>query len=98
MYHHNTIFRLKPGITLERIRRAREELSRLVETLPGVVTFTVTDNLAEHSQGYTLAVFSVFENLGACKICQRHPDYQRVWDELLRPVVEDWIVAEGQGE
>ena len=95
MYNHTTLFRLKSGVTLDRVRTAKQELSLLVETLPGVVHFMVTDNLAEKSQGYTLALFSTFENLQAYQICQRHPEYQRVWKELLEPVVEDRIVAEG---
>lgn len=95
LYHHTTLFRLKPGVTLDRVRTAREALSRLVETLPGVVDFTVTDNLAELSQGFTLALFSLFENERAYLVCKRHPEYQRVWNELLAPVIEDRIVAEG---
>lgn len=98
MYHHNTLFRLKPGITLDRIRAAREELGRLVETLPGVVHFTVTDNLSDLNQGFTLALFSLFETEQACRIFHRHPDYQRIWNDLLAPVVEDRIIAEGHGE
>ena len=98
MYNHVILFRLKPGVTLDRVRSAREELSRLVETLPGVVEFAVTDNLAEQSKGFTLALFSVFENEQASQICRRHPEYIRVWNELLEPVVEDCIVAEGKSE
>ena len=95
MYNHTTLFRLKPGITLDRVRTAKQELSLLVETLPGVVHFMVTDNLADMGQGYTLALFSTFESLQAYQICQRHPEYIRVWKERLEPVVEDRIVAEG---
>ena len=95
MYNHTTLFRLKSGITLDKVRRAKQELSLLIETLPGVVHFMVTDNLADKSRGYTLALFSTFESLQAYQICQRHPEYQRVWTELLEPVVEDRIVAEG---
>ncbi len=61
-FHHVVIFRLLPGITLDRVREAREALSSLIETLPGVLHFTVTDNLSEHNQGFTMALFAVFEN------------------------------------
>ena len=89
---------MKPGVTLDRVRAAREALSRLVETLPGVVHFSVIDNLADLNQGFTLVLFSIFENKQACAICHRHPEYERVWVELLEPVVEDRIVAEGEGD
>ena len=95
VYHHSTLFRLKPGITLDKVRAARDALSLLVETLPGVQHFAVVDNLAEMNQGFTLALFSVFEDPKACQIFQRHPEYQRVWEELLQPVVEERIIAEG---
>jgi heme-degrading monooxygenase HmoA len=98
LYHHITLFRLKPGVTLDRVRAARENLSRLVETLPGVVQFTVTDNVAELNQGFTMVLFSMFESEQAHKICHRHPEYRRVWSELLEPVIEDQIVAEGLSE
>ena len=98
MYYHNTLFRLKPGITLDRIRKAREQLSLLVETLPGVLHFDVTDNLAKLNRGFTMTLFSVFESEEACRIFQRHPSYIEVWDQLLEPVIEDRIIAEGQGE
>ena len=95
MYNHTSLFRLKQGVTLDKVRAAKEELSQLVETLPGVVHFMVTDNLAENGRGYTLALFSTFESDQAFRICQRHPEYQRVWKDLLEPVIDDRIVAEG---
>lgn len=96
MYHHTTLFRLRPGITLDRVRSARDQLQQLVETLPGVLHFAVVDNVAELGQGYTLALMAGFENREACRIFQRHQEYARVWRELLEPVVEDRVVAEGE--
>jgi heme-degrading monooxygenase HmoA len=90
------LFRLEPGVTLQRVRAAREALAALVETLPGVVEFAVTDNLAEENQGFTLALFSVFESRPAYEIFTRHPEYQRVWRELLGPIVAERVVAEGE--
>jgi hypothetical protein len=60
--------------------------------------FAVIDNLAKLNQGYTLALFSVFEDEQACRIFQRHPEHQRVWETLLESVVEARIVAEGEGK
>ena len=95
MYHHTALYRLKPGITLDRVRSAKDSLALLVETLPGVEHFAVVDNLADLNHGFTLVLFSTFENAQACQIFQRHPEYQRVWAELLSPVVEERIIAEG---
>lgn len=83
-------------MALNQVRAAREALSVLVETLPGVLHFVVTDNLAELNAGYTMALFSSFENRQAFEIFNRHPEFERVWHELLDPVVEESIVAEGQ--
>jgi heme-degrading monooxygenase HmoA len=87
MFHHVVLFRLRPGITLERVRRAREQLSRLAETLPGVLHFAVTHNVALENGGYTLALFSAFENERAYEIFTRHPDHVRVIADDLTPVV-----------
>lgn len=95
MFHCSILFRLKPGISLDRVRGARSALQALVETLPGVEQFTVTHNLAADSGGYNLALFSTFENRAACEIFLRHPEYQRVWAQELEPVVSDHLCAQG---
>ena len=96
MFHCVILFRLKPGIPLERVRGAREALQALVETMPGVAHLTVTHNLAEDRQGFNLALFSLFENQTACGIFLRHPEYQRVWEQELAPVVERHLMAQGE--
>lgn len=95
-FHHVVLFRLRAGIPLDQVRAAREALAELVETLPGVVEFTVTDNLSSSNQGFTMALFSTFENRQAYEIFSRHPEVQGVWDEQLEPVIESSLVAQGQ--
>ena len=56
---------------------------------------TATSTIGKIFFAGTLALFSVFEDQQACRIFQRHPEYQRVWETKLAPVVEDRIVAEG---
>jgi hypothetical protein len=97
-FHHVVLYRLRPGVTLDRVRAAREALAALVETLPGVVHFVVTDNLAVESGGYTLALISSFEGRAAYEIFARHGEVRRVEDELLAEVVEHRIVAQGVDE
>ncbi|MEY4828340.1 MAG: Stress responsive Barrel Domain [Planctomycetota bacterium] len=98
MFHCTILFRLKPGIPLDRVRGARQSLQALVETLPGVEHFSVTHNVAAESKGFNLALFSTFENQSACEIFLRHPEYQRVWHEDLLPVVAEHVTAQGQGD
>lgn len=95
MFHCVILYRLRAGIPLERVRDARMALQALVETLPGVEHFTVTHNLAEDSGGFNLALFSTFESRNACDIFLRHPEYVRVWEQELRQVVENRIIAQG---
>ena len=95
MFHCVILFRLKPGVPLDRVRGARESLQALVETMPGVAHLTVTHNLALDRQGFNLALFSLFETRNACDIFLRHPEYQRVWDEDLAPVIEAHVMAKG---
>ncbi len=95
-FHHVVLFRLREGVTLERVRAAREALAELVETLPGVLEFAVADNLSDRNGGYTLALFSSFEDRSAYEIFSRHPEYDRVWRELLEPVVAERLVAQGK--
>ncbi|MBK8979251.1 MAG: Dabb family protein [Planctomycetes bacterium] len=97
-FHHVVLFRLRAGVTLDRVRAARSALQDLVETLPGVLHFAVTDNLSDRNGGYTLALFSAFEDRRAFEIFQRHPEWQRVHDELLTPVVEHSVVAQGSAD
>lgn len=97
MFHCVILFRLRPGITLDRVRNARIALQQLVETLPGVEHFLVTHNLAPDTAGFNLALFSAFESKTACEIFLRHPEYQRVWRDELEPVVEKQIVGQGEG-
>ena len=96
MFHCVILFRLKPGIPLDRVRGARCALQELVETLPGVEQFTVTHNVAAEAGGYNLALFSAFESRTACEIFLRHPEYQRVWREELTPVVASHVAAHGE--
>lgn len=98
MFHNVILFRLKPGIPLDRVRGARSALQALVETMPGVEHFTVTHNVAAESGGYNLALFSAFENKTACEIFHRHPEYRRVWSEDLEPVVATHVTAQGEAD
>ncbi len=97
IFHHTMLMRLRTGVTLDRVRGAREALAALAETLPGVLHFAVTDNLSGQNRGFTLALFSVFDNRQAYEIFQRHPERRRVWHELLESVVEEFVVGEGEG-
>lgn len=97
MFHCTILFALKPGSALDRVRRARESLQRLIENLPGIDHLVVVHNLAADRQGYNLALFSAFESRTACEIFFRHPEYQRVWQEELSPLVERHITAQGEG-
>jgi heme-degrading monooxygenase HmoA len=98
MFHCVILFSLKPGIPLDRVRGARKALQALVETMPGVAHLTVTHNLATDRQGFNLALFSAFETRTACEIFLRHPEYQRVWEVELAPVVDRQLMAQGEGD
>lgn len=98
MFHHVVLFRLRSGITLERVRQAREQLGRLAETQPGVIHFTVTHNVAEEHGGFTLALFSAFENQRAYELFTRSPELLRVVNDELGPVIEGRVVAQGWDE
>ncbi|MGC6486070.1 MAG: Dabb family protein [Planctomycetota bacterium] len=95
MFHCTILFALKPGISLVRVRSAREALQALIETMPGVDHLTVAHNVADDRHGYNLALFSGFESKEACEIFLRHPEYRRVLDEELAPLVDSRVVAMG---
>lgn len=97
MFHCTILFALKPGIALDRVRAAREALQALIETMPGVDHLTVTHNVADDRQGYNLALFSGFESKDACDIFFRHPEYRRVMQEELGPLIEQKVIAQGDG-
>lgn len=97
MFHCTILFALKPGISLDRVRAARESLQELIETMPGVDHLAVTHNVAPDRNGFNLALFSAFESRTACDIFFRHPEYRRVWQEELGPLVERQMMAQGEG-
>ncbi|MEO0480150.1 MAG: Dabb family protein [Planctomycetota bacterium] len=94
-FHHVILIRLRQGVSLAEVRDARAELQALVETLPGVLHLTVSENLAEKNAGYTLALFSVFEDRAAFEIFRRHPEWIRVERDFLAPIQDASIHAEG---
>lgn len=98
MFHCTILFALKPGISLVKVRSAREALQALIETMPGVDHLTVTHNVADDRHGYNLALFSGFESREACEIFFRHPEYHRVMREELDPMTDQKLVAQGLGE
>ncbi len=98
MFHCVILFALKPGIALDRVRGARRALQALVETMPGVEHFTVTHNVAPDRAGFNLVLFSGFESQNACEIFLRHPEYIRVRDEELGPIVDQQLMAQGSDE
>lgn len=98
MFHCTILFALKPGISLVKVRAAREALQALIETMPGVDHLTVTHNIADDRQGFNLALFSGFESREACDIFFRHPEFVRVMREELDPVIEQKLVAQGVDE
>ena len=95
-FHYIVLYRLREGVTLDRLRDAKESLAALVETLPGVRHFAVTDNVAEANQGYRLALISQFEDRQAYEIFDRHPESRRVLADL-EEIVEDRVVVHGSG-
>ncbi len=95
MFHCVILFQLKPDIALDRVRAAREALQDLVETMPGVEHLTVTHNLAKDRAGFNLVLFSGFESKDACDIFLRHPEYVRVREEDLGPIIESHLMAQG---
>lgn len=98
MFHCTILFALKPGISLVRVRAAREALQELIETMPGVDHLTVAHNVSPDRQGYNLALFSGFESKEACDIFLRHPEYRRVLDEELGPLVDSSVAAMGSDD
>ena len=98
MFHCTILFSLKPGISLGRVRTAREALQSLIETMPGVDHLTVAHNVAAQSQGYNLALFSGFESKEACEIFLRHPEYLRVMTDELDPLIDQKLEAMGSDD
>lgn len=96
-FHYSALYRLREGVTLDRVRAARKSLAELVETLPGVLHLAVVDNLSADNRGFTLCLFAVFENRHAYDVCSRHPDWLMVRDEMLAPVVAERLLVEGEG-
>jgi hypothetical protein len=96
-FHYAALYRLREGVTLDRVRAARKALAELVETLPGVLHLAVVDNLSADNRGFTLCLFAVFENRHAFEVCSRHPEWLEVRDDMLAPVVAERLLVEGEG-
>ncbi len=95
MFHHVALYRLKSGVTLDRVRQARESLAALAEQMPGLLHFGVVENLVSEPRGYTLALVAVFESEKAFEIFRRHPVVEKALVRELAPVVEGSLTAQG---
>lgn len=94
-FHHIVVYRLRAGVTLDRVRSVRDDLAALVETLPGVRDFIVTDNVSPDAQGYKLALIATFDDRRAYEIFTRHPESKRILEALENEVTEDRLVIQG---
>lgn len=96
MFHHVERYRLKEGVPLAEVRAGFDALAALVETLPGVEYFSVTENTVDPHGGWSMVLFSAFSDRGACDIFLRHPESRSIWTERLDRVVADReVVARG---
>jgi hypothetical protein len=97
MFHHVERFRLREGVLLADVRVGFDALAALVETLPGVEHFAVTENLVEPHGGWAMVLFSAFTDRRAADIFLRHPELQHIWAEHLDHVVAAReVVARGE--
>ena len=98
MFHHVERFRLRQGVALADVRAGFTELAALVESLPGLEYFAVSENRAEPHCGWSMVLFAGFTDRSACEIFVRHPQLREIWQEHLDQVVaEREVVARGDG-
>lgn len=93
--HHVVIFWLKkPGDAED--RAALIEVSKTLKTIPGVVSVSVGLPVASErsvvDDSFDVAATIVFENEAAEKNYQTHPVHIKAKDEVLKSLVERFIV------
>lgn len=97
--HHLAIVWLKqPGN--DELRRQYIEASRGLVKLPGVLAYDVGTPAqiqrqrvnAALDESYDVAISAVYENQAALEAFLRHPDYVKIAQQVLRPLVDKYRV------
>ena len=96
--HHVVIVWLKQtGVTA--VRQQYIEASKAIANLPGVVSYELGSpatikrrNSRAADESYDVAVDSVFESQQAYEDFLKNPEYGRIAQEVLRPMVEKYQV------
>ena len=61
-----------------------------------MLQFQLTENLSERARGFTLVLFSRFVSKEALAAYAVHPEHMRVVEAIVKPAVDEVIVADGQ--
>ncbi|HBE90602.1 MAG TPA: stress protein [Candidatus Andersenbacteria bacterium] len=82
MYIHIALFRWKPGVEPEEIKRALREVESLKDKVPGVVDISTGRNSSRYSAGYTHVVLVRAESQEAIDAYRQHPDHVNVAQKI----------------
>jgi hypothetical protein len=96
MIEHVVLFKPKPGLAADQLEGIGSALLSLRGCVAGILQFQVTGNLSDRSRGYSLVLFSRFVSKEALAAYAVHPDHVRIVETVVKPAVEDVIVADGQ--
>lgn len=97
--HHVAVVWLKPPAD-ERVKQQYIEASRAFAGLPGVLNYQIgvpaqikrSRTSAALDESYDIAVSAVYESQEAFEAFIKHPEYQRVAQQILRPLVDRYKV------
>jgi len=89
MVEHIVLFKWTEEATPEAISTVLQELRKLPESIPGIITLTCGENFSERAKGYTHGLYVRFESRADLDVYGPHPAHQHVVQTHINPIRAD---------
>ncbi len=94
MIEHIVLFRFKDEITDSTKQTIVQELLKLKDKVPSILSITAGKNFTDRSKGFEYGLVVRFEDRQGLDAYQVHPDHQKVIHELIRPALADILAVD----
>ncbi|MBB6459918.1 Dabb family protein [Flammeovirga kamogawensis] len=94
MINHTVLFKLKEEASEDQIQGMIDALQALSGKIDELKEIQVKKNFSDRSQGYSVILFSLFEDKAALDRYQVHPAHVEVVGANVKPILESLAVAD----
>lgn len=94
MIEHVVLFKIKAGITTEKLTAMTKALENLRNDIPQLAEMHAGINFSERNKGYGVMLISRFRTREDLEIYSAHPAHKRVIEEYIHPIRREVIVGD----